>query len=114
VTNDNTDPDQKLEKQDKTALRFVSPRSIRICCCNFVKLRVEFASTELVWAEARVTEVNSMDPDRCRADTDDIVPSFDVPDDALERAARAAGMAALTWNFCTYNYYQCGPIGGRD
>jgi hypothetical protein len=55
-------------------------------------------------------EVHPMDPDRCR-DTDEIVPSFDVPDDALERAAFAAYVAALTWNFCTYNYYQCGPIG---
>jgi hypothetical protein len=54
-----------------------------------------------------------MNPDRCRAETDEIVPSFDVPDDALERAAHAADMAALTWNFCTYNYYQCGPIGSQ-
>jgi hypothetical protein len=54
-----------------------------------------------------------MDPDRCRADTDEHVTSFDAPDDALERAAYAADMAALTWNFCTYNYYQCGPIGSQ-
>jgi hypothetical protein len=58
-------------------------------------------------------EVHFMDPDRCRADTDKHVPSFDVPDDALERAAYGADMAALTWNFCTYNYYQCGPIGSQ-
>jgi len=58
-------------------------------------------------------EVHPIYPDRCRADTDEIVPSFDVPDDALERAAHAADVAALTWNFCTYNYYQCGPIGSR-
>lgn len=63
--------------------------------------------------EPRLTEVNSMDPDRCRADTDEIVPSFDVSDNALERAAHATDVAALTWNFCTYNYYQCGPIGSQ-
>jgi hypothetical protein len=54
-----------------------------------------------------------MDADRCRADIDEIVPGFDVSDDALERAAGAADMAALTWNFCTYNYFQCGPIGSQ-
>ena len=56
-------------------------------------------------------EVHPMD--RSRADTDEIFPSFDVPDDALERAAHAADVAALTWNYCTYNYYQCGPIGSQ-
>jgi hypothetical protein len=59
-------------------------------------------------------EGNSMDSDRCRAETAEIVvPSFEIADDALERAACAAGVAALTWNFCTYNYYQCGPIGSQ-
>ena len=54
-----------------------------------------------------------MDPE-CRTDTDEIVLSFEVSDDALERAAHAADVAALTWNFCTYNYYQCGPIGSQS
>jgi len=35
---------------------------------------------------------------------DENVLAFNVPDDALERAA-------WTLNYCTYNYYQCGPIG---
>jgi hypothetical protein len=33
-----------------------------------------------------------------------------IPDDVLERAAGTVDIAALTFNFCTYNYYQCGPI----
>lgn len=91
---------------------FVSLRSIRIRCCNFEKLLVELALARLSGREPRLMEVNFMDADRCRAETDEIVPSFDVPDDALG-AAQAANMAALTWNFCTYNYYQCGPIGSQ-
>jgi hypothetical protein len=35
-----------------------------------------------------------------------------VSDDELERAA-ASITAAWTMNYCTYNYYQCGPIGDR-
>ena len=42
---------------------------------------------------------------------DENVLVFDVPDDALERAAAVAGSPAWTFNYCTYNYYQCGPIG---
>ena len=38
---------------------------------------------------------------------------FNVPDDALERAAGVIVGQAWTWNYCTYNYYQCGPIGSR-
>ena len=34
----------------------------------------------------------------------------DVSDAALERAAGHSVEPALTMNFCTYNYYQCGPI----
>jgi len=52
-----------------------------------------------------------MNSDRCVADTEENVPIIYVPDDALERAAGSCGALALTWNFCTYNYYQCGPIG---
>jgi hypothetical protein len=37
--------------------------------------------------------------------------NFNVADDALERAAALADGRAWTLNFCTYNYYQCGPIG---
>ena len=35
-----------------------------------------------------------------------------VPDEALERAA-GVGAPVWTMNYCTYDYYQCGPIGGR-
>ena len=52
-----------------------------------------------------------MNPDNCRADTDENVLTFEVSDEALGRAASPTDAAALTWNFCTYNYYQCGPIG---
>jgi hypothetical protein len=43
--------------------------------------------------------------------TDDNVLVFDVPDEVLERAAGVNNGPAWTLNFCTYNYYQCGPIG---
>jgi hypothetical protein len=39
--------------------------------------------------------------------------SANIPDDALERAAGSFNTAAFTFNYCTYNYYQCGPIGSR-
>ena len=44
---------------------------------------------------------------------DENVLTFNVADDALERAAGRADGQAWTVNFCTYNYYQCGPIGSR-
>jgi hypothetical protein len=44
---------------------------------------------------------------------DENVLTSNVSDDALERAAGRADGAAWTLNFCTYNYYQCGPIGSR-
>jgi len=39
--------------------------------------------------------------------------NVNVPNDALERAAGSIGGPAWTMNYCTYNYYQCGPIGSR-
>jgi hypothetical protein len=45
--------------------------------------------------------------------TDENVLTFNVSDDALERAAGRADGQAWTLNFCTYDYYQCGPIGSR-
>ena len=48
--------------------------------------------------------------DDVRIDEDAL--TFNVADDALERAAAPDGQA-WTSNFCTYNYYQCGPIGSR-
>jgi hypothetical protein len=44
--------------------------------------------------------------------TDENVLTSNVSDDALEGAAGTYGQA-WTLNFCTYNYYQCGPIGSR-
>ena len=41
---------------------------------------------------------------------DEEILTFHVPDNALERAALPNGVA-WTMNYCTYNYYQCGPIG---
>jgi hypothetical protein len=56
-------------------------------------------------------EVALMDRnDDVRIDEDAL--TFNVADDALERAAAPDGQA-WTLNFCTYNYYQCGPIGSR-
>ena len=57
-------------------------------------------------------EVGLMD----RADvvsTEENVLTFNVSDDALERAAGGADGQAWTMNYCTYNYLQCGPIGIR-
>jgi hypothetical protein len=45
-------------------------------------------------------------------DRDEDILNSNIPDDALERAAGTCETAAITMNFCTYNYYQCGPIGG--
>ena len=42
---------------------------------------------------------------------DENVLAFNVLDDPLERAAGVANGPAWTLNYCTYNYYQCGPIG---
>ena len=41
------------------------------------------------------------------------VPIFSVPDDALERASGVPAGHAWTMNYCTYDYYQCGPIGSQ-
>ena len=57
-------------------------------------------------------EVRLMDcTDDVGVDENDL--TFNVSDDALERAAGRADGAAWTLNFCTYDYYQCGPIGSR-
>jgi hypothetical protein len=34
--------------------------------------------------------------------------TFDVPDDALERAAGVTGDGAMTWVYCTQGWYNCG------
>ena len=44
---------------------------------------------------------------------DQNVLTFNISDDALERAAGHADGQAWTLNFCTYDYYQCGPVGSR-
>lgn len=45
--------------------------------------------------------------------TEENILVFNAPDEALERAATLTDGPAWTMNFCTYNYYQCGPIGSR-
>jgi hypothetical protein len=47
------------------------------------------------------------------ASVDENLLNATVPDDALERAAGSIVSPAWTMNFCTYDYYQCGPIGQR-
>ena len=42
-----------------------------------------------------------------QAGSDEDVVTFDVPDDALERAA-IAEQEAHTWLYCTYAWYNCG------
>jgi hypothetical protein len=39
-----------------------------------------------------------------RAETDEDVLTFDISDEALERAA-SAGQTAFTWVYCTNGYY---------
>ena len=41
------------------------------------------------------------------AEIDPDILSFDVPDDALERAAGADGRI-VTWVYCTQIWYNCG------
>ena len=43
--------------------------------------------------------------------SEDDVLNADIPDEVLERAAGSADIPAWTMNYCTYNFYQCGPIG---
>jgi len=45
--------------------------------------------------------------------TDENVLTFNISDDALERAAGRADGQAWTLNFRTYAFYQCEPIGSR-
>jgi hypothetical protein len=48
-----------------------------------------------------------MDSDVVAA-TDEEILAFDVPDDALERAAGVSGDGAMTWVYCTQGWYNCG------
>jgi hypothetical protein len=41
-----------------------------------------------------------------QAEFDEEIPTFDVPDDTLERAASAEWQAA-TWAYCTHPWYYC-------
>jgi hypothetical protein len=43
-----------------------------------------------------------------RAETDEDILTFDVPDDALERAAGVADGRAMTLVYCTHVWYNCG------
>lgn len=42
------------------------------------------------------------------AGTDEDVLTFDVADDALERAAGVSPGGAMTWVYCTQGWYNCG------
>jgi hypothetical protein len=42
------------------------------------------------------------------AGTDEDVLTFDVPDDALERAGSVSPGGAMTWVYCTQGWYNCG------
>jgi hypothetical protein len=41
-----------------------------------------------------------------RAETDEGILTFDVPDEALERAA-SVEQRAVTWMYCTHPWYYC-------
>ena len=42
------------------------------------------------------------------AETDEDILTFVVSDDALERAADITDGRAITWQFCTQAWYECG------
>jgi hypothetical protein len=42
------------------------------------------------------------------ARTDEDILTFDVPDDALERAAGVTDGSAMTLVYCTHVWYNCG------
>jgi hypothetical protein len=42
------------------------------------------------------------------AETDEQILSFDISDEALERAAEHSREHAVTWQFCTHVWYDCG------
>jgi hypothetical protein len=43
-----------------------------------------------------------------RAEIEEDILSFEVPDDALERTAGGGDARALTWMYCTQVWYNCG------
>ncbi|HEX4407985.1 MAG TPA: hypothetical protein VH206_04345 [Xanthobacteraceae bacterium] len=43
-----------------------------------------------------------------QAETDEDILTFRISDEALERAADADGMPAITWQFCTHVWTDCG------
>ena len=43
-----------------------------------------------------------------QTDTEEAILRFDISDEALERAAEAGGGHAITWQFCTHVWYDCG------
>jgi hypothetical protein len=43
-----------------------------------------------------------------QAETDEEILTFDIPDDALERAG-SAEQTAFTLIYCTHPWYNCGP-----
>ena len=50
-----------------------------------------------------------MDSDKIiLAETDEDILTFDVPDDALERAACVGGGTVLTIVYCTHDWMACG------
>jgi len=42
------------------------------------------------------------------AETDDDTLTFDIPDDALERAGSIVGAGAMTIAYCTQDWVACG------
>ena len=43
-----------------------------------------------------------------QAESDEKIPTFDIPDAALERAASAEQNAFPTMLYCTIDWYNCG------
>jgi hypothetical protein len=41
-------------------------------------------------------------------ESDEVILSFDVSDDTLERAGAGSEGQALTWMYCTHVWYNCG------
>jgi hypothetical protein len=66
-------------------------------------------TSQWLWGDAGLRGIVAMDSDKISlAETDEDILTFDVPDDALERAACVGGGIALTIAYCTQDWMACG------
>ena len=75
---------------------------------NSVKLRSRLSAQARIRSiSGRIDGIDAMDSEVIsRAEADERILTFDVPDEALERAA-SAEWQAVTWVYCTHPWYYC-------